>query len=248
MKISKKTLSIFENMLEVNKDMSMVLIPGKTQRVTDKIAEYFIEAEIEEDIPQQCYMREFEHFVKALKRFKDPDVTFSESSITIKEDKKKTIIPLDDVDRQFQDDDELKALRIIKQGIDQYYDGLTKVSFTLRETDLKFILSSLSNSTSNDVQLTLKDHKVIISSVPNSKSSEFDVEVDVIEEDLGFEINDQIPLTTVSLMKGYDYDVDLYYDYDEEYDQYYTICLMINNPLSPKYMIACNKTQDSQDT
>lgn len=83
MKLSKKTIDVLKAFNPINSNI--LFVPGKTIKTISVAKNIIASAEVEEDFPQEFGIYNLSEFLGALSLFKDPDVTFSEKVIQIRD-------------------------------------------------------------------------------------------------------------------------------------------------------------------
>jgi hypothetical protein len=83
MKISKETLEILQNFSTINE--SIMVFQGNRQRTFTKLKVVYGEAIIQEEFPRDFAIYELPTFLGLLSLFKDPELTFSDTKVTIQE-------------------------------------------------------------------------------------------------------------------------------------------------------------------
>ena len=83
MKISKKTLSILKNFAGINQ--SIVINPGSTLQTISNVKDMFAKATVEETFEKQVAIYDLNAFLGVVGLFEDPDFSFGDEAVTIKE-------------------------------------------------------------------------------------------------------------------------------------------------------------------
>ena len=89
MKLSKRTQAILKNFASINQ--SIVINPGNKIQTISNTKDIFAKAEIEETFEQTVSIYDVNEFLGTLSLFEDPDLVFSNESVTIVQGKSKQV-------------------------------------------------------------------------------------------------------------------------------------------------------------
>ena len=89
MKISERTINLLKNYANINQ--SIEFHEGKTLKTVSPLQTILTSVEIEEDFPRKFPIYEVNRFLETLNLFKNPELNFDESGVSIADDKHSAI-------------------------------------------------------------------------------------------------------------------------------------------------------------
>ena len=130
MKLSEKTIKIFENFSSINQ--SILVKQGNKVRTISVMKNILAEAEIKEDFPRNCAIYDLKQFLNGLGLHEDPQLDFSNDNyLVIREGKRK-------VKYFFADENVIVTVAVFPEPITESEILIVAVgafSFALKEID-----------------------------------------------------------------------------------------------------------------
>lgn len=83
MKISKRTINVFENFYTISN--AMKLLPGHTQVKKNETNTIFAKATVAEDFPSEFCIGDLQFFIRLLKLAKEPELEFRDGELIVRE-------------------------------------------------------------------------------------------------------------------------------------------------------------------
>jgi hypothetical protein len=172
MKLSAETIELLKNYATINP--SILIREGNILSTCSPQKSIFTRATITESFPQQIAIYELNKFLGVLSLFDDPELTFSDKTISIQSEKRKMHYTCAD------------ESMIIAPPANELKFPAANVEFELNQIDLQKVVRASGVLQLPDIAVIGKDGKISISAVDSKTPTANEYTIEVADTDLNF--------------------------------------------------------------
>lgn len=195
MKLSRETTKLLKNFSAINS--SMVIRSGEPLRTITSTKSIMGSAEVEEDFPVTAGIYDLGEFLGTLGLFKDPDLTWNETSVTIQENGTKV---------EYIYCDPTMVVSIDKDP--KFPTGEDQVEFDITKDQLNQLMKGASTLNLNDIKISRRDNgDIVIGAAENKIDGSNSIEVVVGNDPRDVEYGAVLSIDNIRVNTEFDYHV-----------------------------------------